>query len=77
MSKVKRAGLQLARGILALFTVLWALSLAGVVTKTLTEPELMLSQWPRLILAILVTLLPAWGYIKLTKKLKSKDAEKN
>lgn len=78
MSKERRAALQVARAILALLTVLWALSLAGGVAEFLNEPAgVMLYKTPWLLLAIAVTLLPAWGYIKLTKILEADNNNKN
>lgn len=66
MSKLIRAALQLLRAVLGLLAVLWIFSWIGIFLK-IAEPGFLAANWAREILAFGVTLIPVWGYTKLTK----------
>lgn len=72
MNKSKLVLMQIGRVILALLSVFWAISLIQVLGYAFAYPAQ--AEWPRVGLALVVTILPALIYTKLTRMVEAEKA---
>jgi hypothetical protein len=68
---MKLLGLKMVRALLGVITIIWFIGLAREFVVVLSDPDPTPSEWPRFLLALLIALLPAWGYFKLSKALET------
>lgn len=73
MNRPTRVALQLLRVVVAILAVLWIFSWLGIFLN-FAEPGFFTANWLRLLLAFAVTIIPVWGYTKLTKILASQKS---